>query len=72
METKPDDKTAAAFQIRKAVEAAKRDGGVVTLSSLIEQLHHTHIPQTCVFDELVRAAKERNVVIEIDRWPASR
>ena len=65
------DKELVDFHIEKAVAAARRKGMTLTFSRFVTRLRGRNpglsIHGSYVLDQLVRAAKDSNVVIEIDR-----
>ncbi len=65
------DKELVDFHIRKAVAAAQRKGTTLTFSRFVTRLRGRNpglnIHGSYVLDQLVRAAKDSNVVIELDR-----
>lgn len=65
------DKELVDFHIRSAVAAAKRRGVPITLSTFVARMRRRNpglnIHPTYVLDQIVRVAKDGNVVIEIDR-----
>lgn len=66
-----DDKELVDFHIRSAVAAAKRKGVTITLSTFLRRLRGRNpglnIHPTYVLDQIVRSAKDSNVVVEIDK-----
>lgn len=67
----PGDRELVEFHVRKAVAAAKRKNTIITLSEFKACLRARNpglnIEDSYILDRLVRAARDSNVVIEIDR-----
>ena len=64
------DKDLLDIHIRTAVAVARRGGGTIALSRFVMRLRrqtpYVNIHPTYVLDQLVRAARDSDVVIEID------